>query len=100
MNETIVQKIESRIGKNKEWRLINKDGHFLNVSFSINLENNMKKLRNFSFNRFESEQLNELSKLVPSLTADYNLHINQELTGSTYLPVSAENAVSLFEKIN
>lgn len=99
MNETIIQKIEARKEKDKEWRLSNQDGNFLNVIFSVTLENQMKQQRNFSFNRFESEQLNELSKLVPKLTANYQVQINQQTIGAGYLPLSSELALNYLQKI-
>ncbi|GET07756.1 hypothetical protein SY111_03800 [Ligilactobacillus agilis] len=59
MNETIIKKLESRMTEAKAWRLENSEtGHFLDVVFSLNLEDKMRNKRNFSFNRFESEQLN------------------------------------------
>lgn len=99
MNETIVQKIESRCDKDKEWRLSNKNGNFLDVIFSVKLENTMKQQRNFSFNRFESEQLNELSKIVPKLTANYQVQIDNHTIGAGYLPLSSELAVNFLKKV-
>ncbi|GKS81590.1 hypothetical protein LPAF129_12760 [Ligilactobacillus pabuli] len=100
MNNTVVEKTEARQDKDKEWTISNEDGHFLRVTFSVALENNMKNLRNFSFNRFESEQLNNLSPLVPSLTDDYELIIDDSVIGNAFLPLDAQKAEPLFKKVN
>ena len=55
MNDTFIEKRESRSSKSKEWRMSNGNGHFLDVIFSIDLENKLRSHRNFSFARFESE---------------------------------------------
>ena len=65
MSNTIIEKIDAREDKDKTWRLSDsQSGHYLNVIFDRNLEEGMKVKRNFSFNRFESEQINELTKLL------------------------------------
>ncbi|HIZ96146.1 MAG TPA: hypothetical protein H9803_05520 [Candidatus Ligilactobacillus excrementavium] len=100
MNNTVVEKTEARKEKDKEWTISNDAGHYLRVIFSVALENNMKNLRNFSFNRFESEQLNKLSPLVAHLTDDYELKIDDAVIGNAFLPLDAQDAQSLFKKIN
>lgn len=78
MNDTVIEKRESRSSKSKEWRMSNGNGHFLDVIFSIDLENRLRSHRNFSFARFESEQLNKLSGIIPSLQDDYRLTIDEK----------------------
>lgn len=96
MNETLVEKIEARHDYSKAWRLANKEnGHYIDVTFNIDLEHVMREHRNFSFARFVSEQLNELSKLTPSLTKDYTLTIDQEAVAPTYLPLTTTQAEDL-----
>jgi N-acetyl-anhydromuramyl-L-alanine amidase AmpD len=58
----------------------------------------MKRKRNFSFNRFESEQLNELHKLVEQIKDNYSLVLDQNVIGLDYLPLTAANAQSLLAK--
>ena len=100
MNETIIKKLESRMTEAKAWRLENSEtGHFLDVVFSLNLEDKMRNKRNFSFNRFESEQLNELSKLVPAWENDYRLELNSTNVCLGYLPVSVDSAQSLLQEV-
>lgn len=95
----MIERTEARAEKSTVWRLSNKiNGHFLDVVFDKNLENQMKRKRNFSFNRFESEQLNELHKLVEQIKDDYSLVLDQNVIGLDYLPLTAANAQSLLAK--
>ena len=87
MNDTVIEKRESRSSKSKEWRMSNGNGHFLDVIFSIDLENRLRSHRNFSFARFESEQLNKLSGIIPSLQDDYRLTIDEKAVGLAFLPI-------------
>ncbi|MFT8407377.1 hypothetical protein [Liquorilactobacillus nagelii] len=99
MNDMMIERTEARAEKSTVWRLSNKiNGHFLDVVFDKNLENQMKRKRNFSFNRFESEQLNELHKLVEQIKDDYSLVLDQNVIGLDYLPLTAANAQSLLAK--
>lgn len=100
MNNTVVEKTEARQEKDKEWTISNEAGHFLRVIFSVSLENDMKNQRNFSFNRFESEQLNNLSPLVANLKDDYELTVDCAAVGNGFLPLDAETAQPLFKKID
>ncbi|GBG94805.1 hypothetical protein LFYK43_12640 [Ligilactobacillus salitolerans] len=100
MNNTVVEKTEARKQKSKEWTISNDSGHFLRVIFSLDLENNMKNVRNFSFNRFESEQLNNLSPLVPDLKEDFELTLDEGVIGNAFLPLDAKSAQPLFKKID
>ena len=95
MNDTVIEKRESRSSKSKEWRMSNGNGHFLDVIFSIDLENRLRSHRNFSFARFESEQLNKLSGIIPSLQDDYRLTIDEEAVGLAFLPIGSEEAQPL-----
>lgn len=100
MNETLIEKIEARHSKSKTWHLSNKEtGHFLDVIFNIDLERKMRTHRNFSFSRFESEQLNELMRMVPSLKNDYQLLIDQQTVGLAYLPLDHDKAKALLQQI-
>ncbi|MCP0886534.1 hypothetical protein LB941_04180 [Ligilactobacillus sp. WILCCON 0076] len=100
MNETIIKKLESRMEKNKAWRLEStQTGHFLDVVFSTNLEDTIRNKRNFSFNRFESEQLNELSRLMPQLENDYRLELTSSNIGLGYLPLKADVAQPLLQEV-
>ncbi|KRL42366.1 hypothetical protein FD45_GL001139 [Liquorilactobacillus nagelii DSM 13675] len=95
----MIERTEARAEKSTVWRLSNKiNGHFLDVVFDKNLENQMKRKRNFSFNRFESEQLNELHKLVEQIKDNYSLVLDQNVIGLDYLPLTAANAQSLLAK--
>lgn len=95
----MIERTEARAEKSTVWRLSNKvNGHFLEVVFDKNLENQMKRKRNFSFNRFESEQLNELHKLVERIKDNYSLVLDQNVIGLDYLPLNAEDAKSLLAK--
>ncbi|MFT8459314.1 MAG: hypothetical protein ABF804_02965 [Liquorilactobacillus ghanensis] len=99
MNDMMIERTEARAEKSTVWRLSNKvNGHFLEVVFDKNLENQMKRKRNFSFNRFESEQLNELHKLVERIKDNYSLVLDQNVIGLDYLPLNAEDAKSLLAK--
>ncbi|MFT8461679.1 MAG: hypothetical protein ABF741_08285 [Liquorilactobacillus ghanensis] len=99
MNDMMIERTEARAEKSTVWRLSNKvNGHFLDVVFDKNLENQMKRKRNFSFNRFESEQLNELHKLVERIKDNYSLVLDQNVIGLDYLPLNAEDAKSLLAK--
>ncbi|AUJ32688.1 MAG: hypothetical protein ABF483_06990 [Liquorilactobacillus nagelii] len=99
MNDMMIERTEARAEKSTVWRLSNKiNGHFLDVVFDKNLENQMKRKRNFSFNRFESEQLNELHKLVEQIKDNYSLVLDQNVIGLDYLPLTAANAQSLLAK--
>ncbi|KRN88412.1 hypothetical protein [Ligilactobacillus ceti] len=101
MDDTIIEKIESRSEQDKEWRLSSRTtGNYVNVIFSKDLEENMKKKRNFSFNRFESEQINQLMSLVAELPGNYSLLINQDVIGLDYLPIDKATAQPLLQKIN
>ncbi|WP_405075919.1 hypothetical protein ACI3EJ_09095 [Ligilactobacillus acidipiscis] len=100
MNNTVVEKTEARKEKDKEWTISNEAGHYLRVVFSVALENNMKNLRNFSFNRFESEQINNLSPLVAGLKDNYELKIDDSVVGNAFLPLDAKKAGPLFKKID
>ena len=97
MNDTVIEKRESRSSKSKEWRMSN--GHFLDVIFSIDLENRLRSHRNFSFARFESEQLNKLSGIIPSLQDDYRLTIDEEAVGLAFLPIGSEEAQPLMKLV-
>ena len=100
MTETVVEKIESRQNHSKAWRLSDKEGGcFLDVTFNIDLEKTMKEQRNFSFSRFVSEQLNELSKMVPSLTSNYSLAIDRAAVGPAYLPLDNAKAKPLLTQL-
>ncbi|KRM88853.1 hypothetical protein [Liquorilactobacillus vini] len=99
MNNLTVERTEARAEKSAVWRLINQEtGNFLDVVFDKGLEKAMKVHRNFSFNRFESEQINELQKLVAKISDNYQLILNQDVIGLDYLPLSADNAVTYLEK--
>ncbi|KRM07148.1 hypothetical protein FC89_GL000466 [Liquorilactobacillus ghanensis DSM 18630] len=99
MNDMMIERTEARAEKSTVWRLSNKvNGHFLDVVFDKNLENQMKRKRNFSFNRFESEQLNELHKLVERIKDNYSLVLDQNVIGLDYLPLNAEDAKPLLAK--
>ncbi len=100
MNNTVVEKIEARKEKDKAWTISNDSGHYLRIIFSVDLENKMKNVRNFSFNRFESEQLNNLSPIVPELKDNYELKIDEGVIGNAYLPLIAEKAKPLFKKVD
>ncbi|KRM92060.1 hypothetical protein [Liquorilactobacillus cacaonum] len=96
MNNTVIERTEARIEKNTEWRLSNqKNGNFLDVVFCKELENTMKKKRNFSFNRFESEQLNNLHSLVSNLNGNFKLVLDEKVIGLDFLPLSADVASEL-----
>ena len=96
MDNTIIEKIDAREGKDKYWRISDsQSGHYLNVVFSKNLEDGMKEKRNFSFNRFESEQLNELSKLIPNLKSNYKLSIDSKAVGINFMPIAGNDAKDL-----
>ncbi|KRL00916.1 hypothetical protein FC81_GL001750 [Liquorilactobacillus capillatus DSM 19910] len=95
-----MERTEARAGKNTEWRLSNgENGHFLNVIFSKEIENEMKDNRNFSFNRFESEQLNRLRPLVETLESNYELILDNNVIGSDFLPLSSKDAAHLLKKV-
>lgn len=99
MNELVVERTEARAEKNTVWRLANKKtGHFLDVIFDKGLEEKMKIHRNFSFNRFESEQLNELQKLARKINDNYQLVLDQDVIGLNFMPLSADIAASLLTK--
>lgn len=99
MNDTFIEKRESRSSKSKEWRMSNGNGHFLDVIFSIDLENKLRSHRNFSFARFESEQLNKLSGIIPSLQDDYRLTIDEKSVGLAFLPIGSEEAQPLMKLV-
>ncbi|MCP9312208.1 hypothetical protein KBX31_02695 [Liquorilactobacillus satsumensis] len=100
MDNTVIEKTEARAEKNTEWRLSNSEnGHFLNVVFGKDVEEAMKRQRNFSFNRFESEQLNNLRALVPELDHDYELVLDENAIGSDYMPLAADDAKQLLKVI-
>ncbi|GAJ26487.1 hypothetical protein JCM15457_1416 [Liquorilactobacillus sucicola DSM 21376 = JCM 15457] len=101
MVNTKIERTEARVEKNTEWRLSNEENaHFLNVIFSKELENAMKDNRNFSFSRFESEQLNYLRPLVEKLDSDYELTLDKSVIGSDFLPLSSKDAVHLLKKVS
>ncbi|KRL36947.1 hypothetical protein [Liquorilactobacillus uvarum] len=101
MVNTKIERTEARATKNTEWRLSNEEsGHFLDVVFSKELENDMKNSRNFSFSRFESEQLNYLRPLVETLDSNYQLILDKKVIGSDFLPLSSEDADHLLKKIS
>ncbi|MCQ2557088.1 hypothetical protein [Ligilactobacillus equi] len=99
MDNTVISKIESRLEHSKVWKISNQAGHYLEVVFKYDLENEIRNIRNFSFNRFESEQLNALLSTVDSLEQNYRLELSQENIGSGYLPLSADKARSCFTAI-
>ncbi len=100
MNNTVIEKTEARVEKDTEWRLSNqKNGHFLDVIFCKELENTMKNKRNFSFNRFESEQLNNLHSLVDKLDGNFKLVLDENVIGLDYLPLSPDEATDLIEAL-
>lgn len=99
MNDTVIEKRESRSSKSKEWRMSNGNGHFLDVIFSIDLENRLRSHRNFSFARFESEQLNKLSGIIPSLQDDYRLTIDEKAVGLAFLSIGSEEAQPLMKLV-
>lgn len=101
MSNTIIEKIDAREDKDKTWRLSDsQSGHYLNVIFDRDLEEGMKVKRNFSFNRFESEQINELTKLVPHLTSDYSISIDSNAVGLAFMPVANCDAKSMMVEIS
>ena len=69
------------------------------VIFSIDLENKLRSHRNFSFARFESEQLNKLSGIIPSLQDDYRLTIDEKAVGLAFLPIGSEEAQPLMKLV-
>ncbi|KRL05386.1 hypothetical protein [Liquorilactobacillus oeni] len=96
MDNTVIEKTEARAGKNTEWRLSNSaNGHFLDVIFNKDIEEAMKRQRNFSFNRFESEQLNNLRSLVEGLDHNYKLVLDKKTIGSDYMPLAGSDAKPL-----
>lgn len=99
MNDTLIEKRESRSEKSKEWRMSNGAGHFLDVVFSIDLENRLRTHRSSSFSRFQSEQLNKLEKLVSGLTHDYRLTIDEEAVGLAFLPLESCAARKLMQQL-
>ena len=91
MNKIIISKLNN--DENKiEWRISNSEtGHYLNISISRALEDAMKKKRNLSFNRFESEQINNLSHLVTN--------IQESNISSSYLPLKGIDALSYMKTV-
>ena len=70
------------------------DAYFPIVRSAVSLEDAMKKKRNLSFNRFESEQINNLSHLVTNIQEDYVLNIDESNISSSYLPLKGIDALS------
>ncbi|MDN2453454.1 MULTISPECIES: hypothetical protein [Lactobacillaceae] len=100
MNNTAIEKTEARVEKDTEWRLSNQEnGYFLDVVFCKKLENTMKNKRNFSFNRFESEQLNNLHSLITELDGNFKLILDEKVIGLDYLPLSSDDAADLVEAL-
>ncbi|MFT8950559.1 MAG: hypothetical protein ABF991_10135 [Liquorilactobacillus hordei] len=100
MNNTAIEKTEARVEKDTVWRVSNQEnGHFLDVVFCKELEKTMKNKRNFSFNRFESEQLNNLHSLVSNLDENFKLILDENVIGIDYLPLSSEDAADLVEAL-
>ena len=99
MNKIIISKLNN--DENKiEWRISNSEtGHYLNISISRALEDAMKKKRNLSFNRFESEQINNLSHLVTNIQEDYVLNIDESNISSSYLPLRGIDALSYMKSV-
>lgn len=99
MNKIIISKLNN--DENKiEWRISNSEtGRYLNISISRALEDAMKKKRNLSFNRFESEQINNLSHLVTNIQEDYVLNIDESNISSSYLPLKGIDALSYMKTV-
>lgn len=99
MNKIIISKLNN--DENKiEWRISNSEtGYYLNISISRALEDAMKKKRNLSFNRFESEQINNLSHLVTNIQEDYVLNIDESNISSSYLPLKGIDALSYMKTV-
>ena len=99
MNKIIISKLNN--DENKiEWRISNSEtGDYLNISISRALEDAMKKKRNLSFNRFESEQINNLSHLVTNIQEDYVLNIDESNISSSYLPLKGIDALSYMKTV-
>ncbi|WP_283582480.1 hypothetical protein [Ligilactobacillus hohenheimensis] len=96
MNDILIEQTEARVDHSKQWRLTDRTtSRSIIVTFDRDLETTMKVHRTFSFNRFESEQLNRLCPLVSELDANYTLNLDCETVGVAFMPLSSTQAKQL-----
>lgn len=99
MSNESIERTENRQQMGKTWKIMDKDnGHYINVVFSKELEDNMKK-HSQSFERFQSEQINAILKWVNNLDHDYILNVTEENVGKANMPLSAEKLAEAIELI-
>lgn len=96
MNDILIEQTEARVDHSKQWRLTNRaTSRSITDVLRRRLETTMKVHRTFSFNRFESEQLNRLCPLVDELDANYALNLDCETVGVAFMPLSSKQAKQL-----